>query len=117
MRHAKPFRTRRNKPTTPYRRSGRRGNGPSFGTTVALGTVLVFSAVYYWDQLPAAAQGLISASRNLGRDHAPPIGAYYPNCGAARAAGVAPIYAGEPGYRPEMDGDDDGVACEPYRGM
>jgi hypothetical protein len=43
-------------------------------------------------------------------------GAYYPNCAAARAAGVAPIYAGEPGYREELDGDGDGIACEPYRG-
>jgi len=41
--------------------------------------------------------------------------AYYPNCDAARAAGVAPIYAGKPGYREELDGDGDGVACEPYR--
>lgn len=40
--------------------------------------------------------------------------AYYRNCDAARAAGVAPIYRGAPGYRPEMDGDDDGIACEPY---
>ena len=31
---------------------------------------------------------------------------------AARAAGAAPLYAGQPGYRPEMDGDRDGVACE-----
>ncbi|MDD3800234.1 MAG: excalibur calcium-binding domain-containing protein [Novosphingobium sp.] len=35
----------------------------------------------------------------------------------ARAAGTAPIYLGEPGYRPEMDGDGDGIACEPRRGM
>jgi hypothetical protein len=41
--------------------------------------------------------------------------AYYPNCSAARAAGAAPIYAGQPGYREEMDGDLDGIACEPYR--
>ena len=40
---------------------------------------------------------------------------YYPGCNAARAAGVAPLYRGEPGYRPEMDGDKDGIACEPYR--
>lgn len=37
---------------------------------------------------------------------------YYQNCAAARAAGAAPLYAGEPGYRPKMDGDGDGVACE-----
>lgn len=41
---------------------------------------------------------------------------YYPNCAAAKAADVAPIYAGEPGYRANLDGDGDGVACEPYRG-
>ena len=45
-----------------------------------------------------------------------PSGAYYANCDQARAAGVAPIYRGQPGYRPEMDGDNDGIACEPYRG-
>lgn len=38
------------------------------------------------------------------------------NCDDARAAGAAPLYRGQPGYRAEMDGDDDGVACEPYRG-
>ena len=41
---------------------------------------------------------------------------YYRNCREARAAGVAPIYRGQPGYRPEMDGDGDGIACEPYHG-
>ena len=40
--------------------------------------------------------------------------AYYPNCAAAREAGVAPINEGEPGYRPKLDRDSDGVACEPY---
>lgn len=49
------------------------------------------------------------------RQHAAPAGAYYPGCNAARAAGVAPIYEGEPGYRPELDGDSDGIACEPHR--
>lgn len=37
---------------------------------------------------------------------------YYRNCTAARAAGAAPIYRGEPGYRPALDRDSDGVACE-----
>jgi micrococcal nuclease len=39
---------------------------------------------------------------------------YYPNCAAARAAGAAPIIVGHPGYRPELDADGDGIACEPY---
>ncbi|WP_415645537.1 excalibur calcium-binding domain-containing protein [Stackebrandtia soli] len=38
--------------------------------------------------------------------------AYYPNCAAARAAGAAPLFAGSPGYRLELDRDKDGVACE-----
>lgn len=38
--------------------------------------------------------------------------AYYPNCAAARAAGAAPLYRGQPGYRPGLDRDNDGVACE-----
>lgn len=47
---------------------------------------------------------------------AAPVGVYYYNCDAARAAGAAPLLRGQPGYRPQMDGDNDGVACEPYRG-
>lgn len=38
--------------------------------------------------------------------------AYYANCSEARAAGAAPLHAGEPGYRPALDRDKDGVACE-----
>ncbi|WP_408928820.1 excalibur calcium-binding domain-containing protein [Corynebacterium marquesiae] len=37
---------------------------------------------------------------------------YYPNCAAARAAGAAPLYAGQPGYSSNLDRDGDGVACE-----
>lgn len=42
-----------------------------------------------------------------------PAGEYYPNCDAAKAAGAAPLYKDvSPGYRPGLDGDKDGVACE-----
>lgn len=37
---------------------------------------------------------------------------YYQNCTAVRAAGVDPIYAGQPGYSLKLDRDGDGVACE-----
>lgn len=43
---------------------------------------------------------------------APPSAVYYANCTEARAAGAAPIYRGQPGYRSGLDRDDDGVACE-----
>jgi len=38
--------------------------------------------------------------------------AYYANCAAARAAGVAPLHVGDPGYRKALDRDGDGIACE-----
>jgi hypothetical protein len=41
-----------------------------------------------------------------------PAAAYYANCTAAKAAGVAPLYAGQPGYRSGLDRDSDGIACE-----
>ncbi|WP_444543648.1 excalibur calcium-binding domain-containing protein [Nocardia aobensis] len=31
---------------------------------------------------------------------------------ATNAAGAAPLHGGEPGYRPGLDRDGDGVACE-----
>ena len=39
-------------------------------------------------------------------------GVYFANCSAARAAGRENIRRGEPGYRPALDRDNDGVACE-----
>lgn len=43
---------------------------------------------------------------------APAPSVYYENCTAVRAAGAAPIHAGDPGYSRDLDRDGDGVACE-----
>lgn len=37
----------------------------------------------------------------------------YANCTAADAAGASPIYSWDDGYRSALDGDHDGIACEP----
>lgn len=37
---------------------------------------------------------------------------YYENCAEVRAAGAAPLHRGEPGYRPGLDRDGDGIACD-----
>ncbi|WP_254259302.1 excalibur calcium-binding domain-containing protein [Leucobacter chinensis] len=37
---------------------------------------------------------------------------YFQNCTAARAAGAAPVYRGDPGYGPHLDRDGDGIGCE-----
>lgn len=34
------------------------------------------------------------------------------DCDAARAAGMAPLIVGQPGYHPKLDADGDGIACE-----
>jgi hypothetical protein len=36
----------------------------------------------------------------------------FANCSAARAAGAAPVYRGEPGYGSHLDRDNDGIGCE-----
>lgn len=43
-------------------------------------------------------------SSNSGREFA--------NCSQARAAGAAPVRAGDPGYGRHLDRDGDGVGCE-----
>lgn len=59
----------------------------------------------------------LAVSMGLMRARVPQPGDHWYRCDDARAAGSAPISRGEPGYREGLDGDNDGVACEPYRGM
>ncbi|MCT2030230.1 hypothetical protein HMPREF3086_03930 [Dietzia sp. HMSC21D01] len=42
----------------------------------------------------------------------PQYSATFGSCAEARAAGAAPLYAGQPGYSSKLDRDGDGVACE-----
>lgn len=79
-----------------------------------VGTASIFATPERIDTLASAAKP-IAVSVGLMRARAPQEGDYWPGCNAARAAGTAPIYIGEPGYREGMDGDGDGIACEPYR--
>jgi hypothetical protein len=39
------------------------------------------------------------------------VGGVFANCDAARAAGRAPLFRGEPGYSPALDPDNSGMAC------
>lgn len=58
----------------------------------------------------------LAVASGVKRAREPQEGDSWHGCDDARSAGTAPIYRGEPGYRDGMDGDGDGVACEPYRG-
>lgn len=55
----------------------------------------------------------VAVAAGMKRAREPQAGDHWGGCYAARAAGTAPIYRGEPGYSERMDGDHDGVACEP----
>ena len=44
-----------------------------------------------------------------------PPGYVFSGCDEVRAAGVAPIYSSEAGFSDRLDGDGDGIGCEPYR--
>ncbi len=84
-----------------------------FGAAVGVGSVATTSEGR--DQIVATAIDLGVATGMI-RERAPQEGDYWRRCDDARAAGTAPIYRGEPGYRDGLDADYDGIACEPYRG-
>lgn len=52
------------------------------------------------------------AARTSALKPIPGTSVYFPNCAAARAAGAAPLYRGQPGYGTHLDRDGDGKACE-----
>lgn len=83
-----------------------RGSALSIPAAAAATFVIAYAAA----PGPGTADG-----EGLGTSGLSAASVYYSDCNEARAAGVAPIYRGQPGYRSEMDGDSDGIACEPYR--
>jgi hypothetical protein len=86
------------------------------------------TAIVHWDTVNVASLVTTTTATTVPPTTAPPVtqppvtappttsggggSVYYANCSAARAAGAAPILRGEPGYRPALDRDGDGVACE-----
>jgi hypothetical protein len=84
----------------------------SNGFSIPAAAVTTFVAVYLLTP-PRNATPQAETTTNIVSSIA--TATYYPGCDAARGAGAAPIHRGQPGYREEMDGDSDGIACEPYR--
>lgn len=74
-----------------------------FTRLVMLSSALVFLVVLVGDRLV------------LSKYDRPAV--FYPTCRAARAAGAAPIPRISPDYRPQLDTDHDGIACEPAFGL
>lgn len=109
-RHWKPRRRSRRKASTATILFG----AGALGAIVGVGSIGTTSDGRA--QLYAAAQDA-SIAAGLARERAPQAGDDWRRCDDARAAGTAPIYRGEPGYRDGLDADNDGIACEPYRGQ
>ncbi|WP_301091052.1 excalibur calcium-binding domain-containing protein [Sphingomonas sp.] len=97
----------------PYSKRQRHMSRPP-ATTLEIAGLFVIVIVVVWFATPALHRWWRSAQRTPQEIEKVERSAYYSGCNAARRAGVAPIHRGEPGYRPEMDGDNGGVACEPY---
>ena len=66
-------------------------------------------------QAPAAEAPAQQASAQPVQQAPAQSSVYYETCADARAAGAAPLHRGDPGYRPGLDKDGDGVACEPKK--
>lgn len=63
-------------------------------------------------QAAADAEAARIAAEAAATKKAPAVSVFYKNCDAVRAAGAAPILAGQPGYSSKLDRDGDGVGCE-----
>ena len=66
---------------------------------------------------PGPAPTVASSPRSVprpttGSSATSPSSVYYENCTTVRAAGAAPLLAGQPGYSRKLDRDGDGAACE-----
>ncbi|MGY2732637.1 excalibur calcium-binding domain-containing protein [Sphingomonas sp. UYP23] len=114
----KPVRARSAPAKTPDPGTGRSGTRTIVSVAAAPGGIGGTGSLAFHDDGRArivAAVKPVAVQAELRRSRAPQPGDVWGGCNAARAAGTAPIYAGEPGYRPKMDGDSDGIACEPIR--
>jgi hypothetical protein len=94
-------------------RPQRRRRETPFAAQVIAAAGIFGVAVY--SAAPQLQQSVTGSSAMIDRIAETERSVYYPNCRAARAAGGAPIHSGSPGYRAELDGDSDGIACEPVR--
>jgi hypothetical protein len=123
MSFRKPFKAVPIKPGPRYRRAqGERAANatpkvPLLLQAALLGSVIgIGSLAFTADGRAILSAGLRPVAAPEGQTREPQAGDYWENCSAARRAGVSSINASEPGYREEMDGDGDGVACEPFYG-
>ena len=84
---------------------------PSFAIVVALTSVGAFSLTWFLITPSAPGAAIVAYVETRTTDQ------HYSGCAAVRAAGRKDIPRWDPSYRSWMDGDGDGLACEPPRGL
>ena len=98
-----------------HRRRAQSDTGPLLGVGLVVAAVAGWSTGGSEEQtFTLTAMQAIGALGGEQRERASQVGDYWARCRDAYAAGTVPIYRGEPGYRDRLDGDNDGIACEPY---
>lgn len=104
----------------PYRRftnRPKRRPAPTAETTLQTAGRYGLIAVASGLSLAFGANALEAAQERKAILDALPAGYTYSGCDEVRAAGVAPLYTNEPSFSERLDGDGDGIGCEPYRGQ
>lgn len=97
-----------------------------YGPIMWVAPLAAFACAYFYSDIAALfvqpEQRYMSADNPWSKDYQPDRSqafsgpTYFPNCTAAKAAGYRNIPRDHPAYRPQLDEDNDGRACEPYRG-
>ena len=83
---------------------------------LGLAMIVGYYAALQFSAPPGALREQASTPSGITASTAKEASVQYQTCSDARAAGVAPMYKGEPGYEAALDVNNDGVACEPYYG-
>jgi hypothetical protein len=107
------------RPQTQWRSSRRPHRRPSPASETTLQTAGRYGLIAVASGLGLAfgANTLEAAQERQAILDALPAGYTYSGCNEVRAAGVAPLYSYEPGFSERVDGDGDGIGCEPYPGQ
>ena len=88
----------------------RQESGSAWGALLGVPLMLGFGYYVTGDAVPLVGTLTMSASQRAKIERS----VTYSGCNEVRRLGKAPLYAGQPGYRENMDGDRDGIACEDY---
>ena len=92
------------------RQHRREEQGSAWCALLGVPLMLGFGYTLIGDAVPLVGTLTMSASERATSQRS----VTYSGCREVRRLGTAPLYAGQPGYREEMDGDGDGIACEDY---